>query len=61
MAKTFCRNPTEAEDLAQKTVAITLASLDRLPEGMSLEAWMFTNMYESFRLKYGVSNKDREE
>ncbi|MEF0942460.1 sigma factor [Rhizobium sp. BR 362] len=55
LAEAICRNPTDAEDLVQETVAATLASLDQFPERISLEWWMFATMYDSFRRKFEIS------
>jgi DNA-directed RNA polymerase specialized sigma24 family protein len=55
LAEAICKNPTDAEDLVQETVATTLASLDQFPEGTSLEWWMFATMYDSFRRKFEIS------
>ncbi|MEF0865101.1 sigma factor [Rhizobium sp. BR 318] len=53
-AEAICRDPADAEDLVQETVARTLANLNQFTDDMSLESWMFADLYDSFRRKFDL-------
>ncbi|UWU23458.1 hypothetical protein N2601_24655 (plasmid) [Rhizobium sp. CB3060] len=55
LAEAFCRNPADADDLVQETVARAVASLDQFTDEMSLESWMFANMHDIYRRKFDIS------
>lgn len=47
-ARTFCRNPTDADDLVQETLTKALANIDKYEPGTRLKSWLFTIMRNSF-------------
>lgn len=47
-ARTFHRDPLEADDLVQDTLMRALASIDRFEPGTRLKSWLFTIMRNTF-------------
>lgn len=47
-ARTFCRDPSDADDLVQETLLKGLASLDKFEPGTRLKSWLFTIMRNTF-------------
>ncbi len=47
-ARTFCRDPNEADDLVQDTVVKALRSFDTFEPNTNLKSWMFTIMRNTF-------------
>jgi RNA polymerase sigma factor (sigma-70 family) len=47
-ARTFCRDPTDADDLVQETLTKGLANLDKFEPGTRMKSWLFTIMRNTF-------------
>lgn len=47
-ARTFCRDPSDADDLVQETLTKGLANLDKFEPGTRMKSWLFTIMRNSF-------------
>jgi RNA polymerase sigma factor (sigma-70 family) len=47
-ARTFCSDPTDADDLVQETLARGLANLDKFEAGTRLKSWLFTIMRNAY-------------
>jgi len=58
-ARTFCPDPTNADDLAQETLTRALANLDRYEQGTRLKAWMFTIMRNTFYTSIKRYNREK--
>ncbi len=50
-ARTFCRNPTDADDLVQDTLMKGLANIDKFETGTRMKSWLFTIMRNTFYTK----------
>ena len=50
-ARTFYRNPTDADDLVQETLTKALANIDRFQAGTRMKSWLFTIMRNTFYTK----------
>ena len=46
-ARSFCRHPSDADDLVQETLQKALASIDQFEAGTKLKSWLFTIMRNS--------------
>jgi RNA polymerase sigma factor (sigma-70 family) len=47
-ARTFCRNPVEADDLVQETLMKAIAKIEQFEPGTRLKSWLFTIMRNTF-------------
>jgi RNA polymerase sigma factor (sigma-70 family) len=47
-ARTFCRDPSDADDLVQETLTKGLANLDKYERGTRMKSWLFTIMRNTF-------------
>lgn len=50
-ARSFCRNPTDADDLVQETLTKAIAGIDTFAPGTQLKSWLFTIMRNTFYSK----------
>jgi len=57
-ARTFHRNPTEADDLVQETIVKALSHIDRFQEGTRLKSWLFTIMRNTFCSRFRVGKRE---
>ena len=57
-ARTFCRNPTDADDLVQDTLMKALNGFDGFQPGTRLKSWMFTIMRNTFLTKVKVHTRE---
>jgi RNA polymerase sigma factor (sigma-70 family) len=57
-ARTFHRNPSDADDLVQETLVKALANLEHFHEGTRLKSWMFTIMRNTFCTKFRISSRE---
>lgn len=57
-ARTFCRSPSDADDLVQETLTKAIANLHRFQPGTRLKSWLFTIMRNTFLS--GVAKSRRE-
>ncbi|CAN7468523.1 sigma-70 family RNA polymerase sigma factor [Rhizobium sp. LjRoot30] len=57
-ARTFCRDPVDADDLVQETLLKALANLDKFEPGTRLKSWLFTIMRNTFYTRIKVKNRE---
>jgi len=51
-ARSFERNPTDADDLVQDTLTKAIASIHQYEPGTRIKSWLFTIMRNTFNTKY---------
>jgi RNA polymerase sigma-70 factor (ECF subfamily) len=47
-ARTFCRDPSDADDLVQETLTKGIANIDKFQPGTRMKSWLFTIMRNTF-------------
>lgn len=57
-ARTFCRSPSDADDLVQETLAKAIANLHRFEPGTKLKSWLFTIMRNTFLTNVAKSRRE---
>lgn len=57
-ARTFCREPGDADDLVQETLVKALGNLDKFTPGTKLKSWLFTIMRNTFYTRVKVSKRE---
>jgi RNA polymerase sigma-70 factor (ECF subfamily) len=57
-ARTFCRTPSDADDLVQETLMKALANLDKFEPGTKLKSWLFTIMRNTFYTRAKVLGRE---
>jgi len=57
-ARTFYRNPSDAEDLVQETLVRALVHLDHYQPGTRLKSWLFTIMRNTFCTRYRMTKRE---
>jgi RNA polymerase sigma-70 factor (ECF subfamily) len=57
-ARTFCRNPSDADDLVQETLMKALANLDKFERGTKLKSWLFTIMRNTFYTRSRILGRE---
>ncbi len=57
-ARTFCRNPTDADDLVQETLTKALAKIHQFEPGTRMKSWLFTIMRNTFYTKVSIANRE---
>lgn len=57
-ARSFCRDPYDADDLVQETLTKAIAAIDTFEAGTRLKSWLFTIMRNTFYTK--VRKQKRE-
>jgi RNA polymerase sigma-70 factor (ECF subfamily) len=57
-ARTFYRNPTDADDLVQDTLVKALNSFDTFEPGTRMKSWLFTIMRNAFYTRVKVYNRE---
>jgi RNA polymerase sigma factor (sigma-70 family) len=57
-ARTFCRNPTDADDLVQDTLVKALNAFESFEPGTRLKSWMITIMRNTFYTKIKVYTRE---
>ncbi|MDG3579173.1 sigma-70 family RNA polymerase sigma factor [Rhizobium sp. YJ-22] len=57
-ARTFCRDPVDADDLVQETLVKALANLDKFEPGTRLKSWLFTIMRNTFYTRVKISSRE---
>ncbi|GGF90534.1 MULTISPECIES: sigma-70 family RNA polymerase sigma factor [Rhizobium] len=57
-ARTFCRNPSDADDLVQETLMKALANLDKFERGTRLKSWLFTIMRNTFYTRSKILGRE---
>lgn len=57
-ARTFCRNPSDADDLVQETLMKALGNLDKFERGTKLKSWLFTIMRNTFYTRIKILGRE---
>src|SRR4051812_14576769 len=57
-ARTFYRNPTDADDLVQDTLVKALNAFESFEPGTRLKSWMFTIMRNTFYTRIKVYTRE---
>jgi RNA polymerase sigma factor (sigma-70 family) len=57
-ARTFCRDPSDADDLVQETLAKGLANLDKFEPGTRMKSWLFTIMRNTFYTRIKTQRRE---
>jgi RNA polymerase sigma factor (sigma-70 family) len=57
-ARTFCRDPSEADDLVQETLTKGIANIDKFEPGTRMKSWLFTIMRNTFYTAVKASNRE---
>lgn len=57
-ARTFARNPYDADDLVQETLAKGIANAHRFQPGTSLKSWLFTILRNTFYTSIRITNRE---
>jgi RNA polymerase sigma-70 factor (ECF subfamily) len=58
-ARTFCREPTDADDLVQETLTKAIANIDKFKPGTRMKSWLFTIMRNTFCTHYRRSKREQ--
>jgi RNA polymerase sigma-70 factor (ECF subfamily) len=57
-ARTFCREPCDADDLVQETLTKAIAKIHQFENGTRLKSWLFTIMRNSFYNRMVITNRE---
>lgn len=57
-ARTFCRDPNDADDLVQETLVKAIANLDKFEPGTRMKSWLFTIMRNTFYSRVKISKRE---
>ena len=57
-ARSFCRNPGDADDLVQETLTKALAKIHQFEPGTRMKAWLFTIMRNTFYTRIAIANRE---
>ena len=57
-ARTFCRDPSDADDLVQETLTKGIAHIDKFEPGTRMKSWLFTIMRNTFYTRIKVSSRE---
>jgi RNA polymerase sigma factor (sigma-70 family) len=57
-ARSFCRHPSDADDLIQETLVKAIANIDKFEPGTRLKSWLFTIMRNTFYTRIGIANRE---
>lgn len=57
-ARTFCKDPSDAEDLVQETLTKAIAKIDTYEHGTRLKSWLFTIMRNTFYNRIIVARRE---
>jgi RNA polymerase sigma-70 factor (ECF subfamily) len=58
-ARTFYRNPVNADDLVQETLTRALAGIHGFQPGTSMKSWLFTIMRNTFYTQVKIANREQ--
>ncbi len=57
-ARTFCPDPSDADDLVQETLTKGIANIHQFHAGTSMKSWLFTIMRNSFYTRIKIYNRE---
>lgn len=57
-ARSFCKEPSEADDLVQETLTRALSSIHQFRPGTSMKSWLFTIMRNAFYTRIKIANRE---
>ncbi len=57
-ARTFCREPNDADDLVQETLTKAIAKIHQFEKGTRLKSWLFTIMRNAFYNRVVITNRE---
>jgi RNA polymerase sigma-70 factor (ECF subfamily) len=57
-ARSFCRNPSDADDLVQETLTKGFAKIHQFEPGTRMKSWLFTIMRNTFYTRIVISNRE---
>lgn len=57
-ARSFCRDPSDADDLVQETLTKGLAHIDTFEPGTRMKSWLFTIMRNTFYTRIKIRNRE---
>ena len=57
-ARTFYRDPNEADDLVQETLTRALSSIHQFRPGTSMKSWLFTIMRNAFYTRIKIETRE---
>lgn len=57
-ARTFYRDPNDADDLVQETLTKGLANIHQFEPGTSMKSWLFTIMRNTFYTKIKIATRE---
>jgi RNA polymerase sigma factor (sigma-70 family) len=57
-ARTFCKEPSDADDLVQETLTKAIAKIHLYQEGTKLKSWLFTIMRNTFYNRVVVTSRE---
>ena len=57
-ARTFCRDPSDADDLVQETLTKGIANIDKFEPGTRMKSWLFTIMRNTFLTAVKTYNRE---
>jgi RNA polymerase sigma factor (sigma-70 family) len=57
-ARTFCRDPNDADDLVQETLTKGLAKIHQFETGTNMKSWLFTIMRNTFYTRIKIAKRE---
>nr|WP_210308603.1 sigma-70 family RNA polymerase sigma factor [Prosthecomicrobium pneumaticum] len=57
-ARSFCRDPSDADDLVQETLTKGIAHIDKFEPGTRMKSWLFTIMRNTFYTRIKISKRE---
>jgi RNA polymerase sigma-70 factor (ECF subfamily) len=58
-ARTFYRDPVDADDLVQETLTKGIANIDKFKPGTRMKSWLFTIMRNTFCTRFAAYKKEQ--
>jgi RNA polymerase sigma-70 factor (ECF subfamily) len=58
-ARTFYRDPVDADDLVQETLTKGVANIDKFKPGTRMKSWLFTIMRNTFCTRFATYKKEQ--
>jgi RNA polymerase sigma-70 factor (ECF subfamily) len=57
-ARSFCRNPIDADDLVQETLTKAIANIHQFQPGTRLKSWLFTIMRNTYCTRFALAKRE---